>query len=67
MDSAACLEVLRRRIQAEYREMPGLKLTLWQAGRLWNEPYAVCQAALASLVRSGFLREAKDGHFLRAS
>jgi hypothetical protein len=59
-------ETLRHRIRMEYCEMPGLKLTLWQAGRLWNMPNEVCETVLASLVQSGFLRRNKEGHFLRA-
>ncbi len=65
MDSTVTLELLGRRIQSEYRELPDLKLTLWQAGRLWNAPIDLCEAALSSLVRSGFLCQSKDGKFLR--
>lgn len=65
MDSATTLESLGRRIQMEYREMPDLKLTLWQAGRLWNAPQDLCEAALTHLVRSGFLCQGRDGQFLR--
>ena len=60
-------ETLDRRIEMEFREMPGLKLTLWQAARLWNAPHQLCEAVLAKLVRSGFLWQNKDGQFQRVS
>jgi hypothetical protein len=53
------------RIQMEYLEMPGLKLTLRQARRLWNLPGDLCESALATLVEKGFLTQARDGSFLR--
>lgn len=65
MDSAAVVENLDEDIRRKYRELPELKLTLWQAGRLWNVPYDVCEAALTRLVRSGVLCEGRDGQFLR--
>jgi hypothetical protein len=52
------------RIQMEYLEMPGLKLTLRQARRLWNLPSDECEAALATLVDDGFLVRSRDGSFL---
>jgi hypothetical protein len=54
-----------RTIQMEFVEMPELKLTLGQAGRLWALPLAECQAAMAALVASGFLVQARDGAYLR--
>ncbi len=53
------------RIQMEYVEMPDLKLTLWQARRLWNLEMDVCEAALGALVRSQFLQRTTDGAYLR--
>ena len=56
---------LRTRIRAEYREMPGLKLTLAQASRLFNIEPVRCGRALEALVSGGVLRT--DGRaFLRA-
>jgi len=53
------------RIHAEYQEMPGLKLTLAQASRLFNLEPACCAKALDRLVGGGLLRT--DGHtFLHA-
>jgi hypothetical protein len=57
-------EVLTR-IEMEYREMPDMKLTFWQARRLWNLDEAVCEAALARLVTEKFLSRTSDGRFIR--
>ena len=57
---------LHIRIHAEYREMPGLKLTLSQASRLFNLEPARCAEVLDALVNVGVLR--RDGkRFLHAS
>jgi hypothetical protein len=56
---------LHLRIHAEYREMPGLTLTLAQAARLFNLEPARCADALDALVNVGVLRT--DGkRFLHA-
>jgi hypothetical protein len=46
-----------RVIQAEYREIPGLKLTRPQVQRLWGLDEHVCDALLDSLTASNFLRK----------
>ena len=55
------------RIQMEYIEMPEMKLTLAQVRRLLNLPIDDCEVALATLVQSGFLRQASDSAFLRGA
>jgi hypothetical protein len=52
-------------IQMEYLEMPDLKLTLRQARRLFDVPVDLCEAALESLVSTGFLWRTREGAFLR--
>ena len=52
-------------IQLEYQEWPALKLTFWQAQRLWNLPDDVCERALDSLVRDNFLMVTSSGTFVR--
>ena len=47
------------RIQAEFREMPGLRLTVPQASRLFNIEPIRCERILGALVRAGHL--ATDG------
>jgi len=56
---------LHVRIRAEYAEMPGLKLTLPQASRLFNIDTMRCERALDTLVASGALSIAR-GAFVRA-
>jgi hypothetical protein len=63
MDAAVGQDGLRQLIRTEYQGTPGLKLTLCQAGRLWNVPHDLCELALTSLVQTGFLYQAKDGQF----
>lgn len=53
------------RIRGEFREMPGLKLTLAQAQRLWGMDRATCESVLDMLVRSRFLACTRDGSFVR--
>src|SRR5262245_24422003 len=43
--------------------MPGLRLTLAQACRLWHVDRAVCEAILERLVRERFLRLTSDGAY----
>lgn len=57
----------RIRIQTEFIEMPGLKLTLAQIARLCNLPADICESAVSVLVHTGFLTVARDGSFLRRS
>jgi len=57
-------EVLQR-IQGEYLEMPGLRLTPAQAQRLWGLDRDVCDALLGALVDARFLAQTRDGAFVR--
>lgn len=57
---------LELRIRGEYREMPGLRLRLEQARRLWSVDAATCQQALDHLVREGFLQRDETGRYARA-
>jgi hypothetical protein len=59
------MEQMLRRIQSEFLEMPGLRLTLPQAQRLWNLDALVCESLLAALVDVRFLVRALDGAFMR--
>ena len=42
-----------RAIQMEYAEMPALRLTFWQAQRLWNLSEELCERALTTRSASG--------------
>ena len=57
-------EVLQR-IQGEFVEMPGLRLTTAQAQRLWGLERDVCDALLGALVDAKFLSQTRDGAFVR--
>jgi hypothetical protein len=56
---------LLTRIRMEFVEMPDLKLTVRQAGRLWNQPDERCGQALELLVTRRFLVRTAGGAFLR--
>jgi hypothetical protein len=58
---------LVRRIQCEFVEMPGLRVTPEQAQRLWGVDHHVCCAVLDALVMAKFLCRANDGRFMRQS
>ena len=58
-------EDIVRRIQGEFLEMPGLRLTEAQARRLWALEPSLCSAVLAELVDNGFLLRTREGAFLR--
>ncbi len=53
------------RIQGEFRELPGLRLTAAQAQRLWRLDRTVCDALLLALVDARFLVRMPDGVFVR--
>ena len=52
------------RIRGEYGEMPGLRLTLAQAARLWHLDTPTCQAVFDHLVREQVLFATKEGAYL---
>jgi len=54
-----------QRIQGEFLEMPGLRLTAPQAQRLWGLEREVCNALLGALVDAKFLLQTRDGAFVR--
>jgi hypothetical protein len=53
------------RVQGEFLEMPGLRLTEAQARRLWGLDAASCGALLGALVDAQFLFRTRDGAFMR--
>jgi DNA-binding IclR family transcriptional regulator len=57
---------LIERVRAEYREMPGLCLSLAQAARLLGLDRPICNDVLHALVREGFLRETSRGDYVLA-
>jgi len=61
------LEDILRRIKGEYIEMPGHRLTVAQAQRLWGLDRAECDAVLGALVDSKFLIRNRHGAYVRRS
>jgi len=57
-------EVLRR-VQGEFLEMPGLRLTERQARKLWGLDPVSCETLLRALVDAHFLFKTRDGSFMR--
>ena len=53
------------RVRGEYVEMPGLRLTLAQAQRLWGLDAVACASVLRELVDAKFLRRTVDDMFVR--
>ena len=58
-------ETLVRRVRAEFFEMPGMRLTVAQAQRLFGLPNDLCEWILAELTREGFLSRTHNGMFAR--
>lgn len=52
------------RIRGEYMEMPGLKLTVPQAARLWHLDQPSIEQLLNVLVADGVLRRTSSGAYL---
>ena len=55
------------RVQGEFLEMPGLRLTEPQARRLWGLEPVECRILLGALVDSNFLFRTRDGAFMRTA
>ena len=53
------------RVEGEYREMPGLSLTLAQARRLWGLDHSTCELVLTRLIEHGVLKRAANGTYVR--
>ena len=58
---------LIRRVKSEFMEMPGLRLTVLQAKRLWALSHDDCECVLQALVEHRFLILGTDGKFGRLS
>ena len=54
------------RVKAEFNEMPGLRLTVAQATRLWGLERTLCLTVVETLVRTSFLRWGHGGTIVRA-
>ncbi len=59
------LHALLRRIECEYREMPGMSVTAAQAQRLWGLDATTCAFVLTTLVERHILRRTPRGTYVR--
>lgn len=57
--------VILERIRGEFKEMPGLTLTMEQARRLWSLDSPTCAETLKYLVDVGFLCVKPNGAYAR--
>jgi hypothetical protein len=55
------------RVRGEYFEMPGLRVTLAQACRLWQVDARTCEMLLDHLVREGFLCRTDSGFYIASA
>jgi len=63
----APISELLERVRGEFMEMPGLRLNLPQAQRLWALDALRCEAVLEALVDGGVLACTKQVYSLRRS
>jgi hypothetical protein len=56
---------LLNRVRSEFIEMPGLRLRIEQAQRLWHLDRAQCERILQLLVDTNFLRQYGDAGYSR--
>lgn len=54
---------LLRRVRGEYREMPGMRLTIDQAMRYWMIDWTTCTSLFDSLVAARFLERDATGRY----
>jgi hypothetical protein len=62
-DGEPCRSVVAATILGSYQEMPGLKLSVPQAARLFGLRPQTCEVVLADLAQDGALRRAPDGQY----
>lgn len=56
---------LLKRVRSEFIEMPGLRLRIDQAQRLWNLDRALCESVLRALVDAKFLGRFENDLYAR--
>jgi hypothetical protein len=59
-------ESLVARVRGEYFEMPGLRVTLAQACRLWQVDVSTSETLFEYLLRVGFLCKTDSGFYIAA-
>jgi len=66
IDAATRLDDIARMIEAEFDEMPGMRLTYPQVRRLWNLSDRECIFVLDHLCQLGHLARDSSGRYLRS-
>jgi hypothetical protein len=61
------VELVTKRVRAEFEEMPGMTLTMRQASRLFGIDGDVCRKIFDRLVRMSFLRWTPAGAVTRVA
>ena len=62
--SSTSFDSLVARVRGEYCEMPGLRLTVSQACRLWHVDVSTCEMLFEQLVREGFLYKTEKSAYI---
>jgi hypothetical protein len=62
---ALAFRQLVERVRCEFLEMPGLRLTIPQAARLWGLDVLSCEAVVDVLIRCEFLQRTASGAVAR--
>ena len=59
------VELVTKRVRAEFEEMPGMTLTMPQAARLFGIERETCKAVVDRLVRTRYLKWTPSGSLTR--
>jgi hypothetical protein len=65
VDMRTTFDRLKARVKGEYVEMPGLRLSIDEASRLWNLEMGVSDTILRELADRGFLTLGADARYRR--
>ena len=66
-DTTGAIGELLLRVEGEYREMPGLSLTVPQAERLWGLDASTCASVLTALIERRVLTRTASGAYRRSA
>jgi hypothetical protein len=61
------VELVAKRVRAEFEEMPGMTLTMRQASRLFGIERDVCKTVFERLVTTSYLKWTQSGAITRAT
>jgi hypothetical protein len=61
------VELVTKRVRAEFEEMPGMTLTMPQASRLFGIEREICKTIVERLVTTSYLKWTNSGAITRAT